>query len=469
MKNCKKPVYFIVFIFIMSTLLSSCSVNESIPANSTAINANERLIKETRILETIKELSSDKYKGRLAGTEENEKAAQYLAQCFEKVKLESPEGLDNYIQKYTTKVQIIKNEPVLQLEDKDGKVIKKFKYTENFVIRALSNKTRDIDIKAPLFKVESLEAMDELKDSMDGKIVLFPISSIKDKTTGELVSLLYRHNVLAGIGEFDTKSKYRKYSSIPITPLCGPWVMGGYKPYLFADNDTYKELSEAADKNLFLRFICSFEQDFKRPVSNVIGLIEGSDPKLKDEYIIIGSHFDHLGDNMNGTYNPGALDNASGTAGLLEIARIVKSNKIQPKKSILFIAFNGEEYGMKGSKHYVNNPIYPLDKAVMINMDMIGAAENMPLTIAIKDYSGFELQSELYKYAKELNIEAKRGESSGSDHASFASEGVASVMLIDRDFENGYHSPNDNMEDISKSKIEQVVKLVLHYIDKNAY
>nr|WP_303740740.1 M28 family metallopeptidase [Lutispora saccharofermentans] len=238
---------------------------------------------------------------------------------------------------------------------------------------------------------------------------------------------------------------------------------------MLVDNDTFVELAQAADKGLYLRFICSFEEDFRKPVSNVIGLIEGSDPKLKNEYIIVGAHFDHVGDNKNGTYNSGALDNASGTAGLVEIARVIKSGKIQPKKSILFIAFNGEESGFTGSEYYVNNPVYPLDRAAMINMDMIGASKEMPITIASADKSGYGLQDEMYEYARALGIEARKGDMAGSDHYSFAQVGVASVMLIDEDWGNGYHSPNDNMEDISKTKIEQIVKLVLHYIDKNAY
>ncbi len=111
---------------------------------------------------------------------------------------------------------------------------------------------------------------------------------------------------------------------------------------------------------------------------NVVGLIEGSDQKLKNEIVMGGGHYDHVGvkrkykEGEDYIYN-GADDNASGTAATMAIAKAVTSLKIKPKRSILFICFIGEEKGLYGSKYYVDHPLFPLENTVaMINMDMVG-------------------------------------------------------------------------------------------------
>ena len=123
--------------------------------------------------------------------------------------------------------------------------------------------------------------------------------------------------------------------------------------------------------------------------ANVIGILDGSDPTLKNEAIVIGAHYDHLGLGGEGSLAPkeggihhGADDNASGTAGVLELARFFTSPGNRPRRTIVFIAFGGEEEGLLGSNYYVNHPIVPLANTVaMINMDMIGRMKNNKLIV----------------------------------------------------------------------------------------
>ena len=127
------------------------------------------------------------------------------------------------------------------------------------------------------------------------------------------------------------------------------------------------------------------------PAYNVVGLLEGSDPVLKNEHIVIGAHYDHLGRGGEGSgsltpnsgdIHHGADDNASGTAGLLELARVFSEQKPKLKRSIIFIAFGGEEEGLLGSNYYVNHPVAPLANTIaMINMDMIGRMKDRKLVI----------------------------------------------------------------------------------------
>src|ERR1051326_8831010 len=125
--------------------------------------------------------------------------------------------------------------------------------------------------------------------------------------------------------------------------------------------------------------------------ANIVGVIEGNDPLLKEEAIVVGAHMDHLGMGGpgSGSLQPdtvaihhGADDNASGTAGLLEIAQYFSARHESIHRSIVFIAFSGEELGLLGSAYYVKNPFLPLAKTIaMINMDMIGRLTDGKLVV----------------------------------------------------------------------------------------
>ncbi len=110
--------------------------------------------------------------------------------------------------------------------------------------------------------------------------------------------------------------------------------------------------------------------------SNVIGWIEGSDPVLKQEAIVIGAHLDHLG--LNPDLMPGAHDNASGVAVMLGVAEALATAKIPLKRSIVFVAFGAEEQGVKGSEYYVSHPFMPNAKTVaMLNLESVGRGESI--------------------------------------------------------------------------------------------
>lgn len=203
------------------------------------------------------------------------------------------------------------------------------------------------------------------------------------------------------------------------------------------------------------------------PASNVAGYIEGSDPVLKNEVVIIGAHYDHVG--YKSVHQPGedyiyngADDNASGTGGLMAIARAFASMEIKPKRSLLFIAFAGEELGLLGSRAYTETPIFPLEKtAAMLNMDMIG--RNNPDSLFIIGSSRCPELVELVKKENEkigfkLGMDME-GFISGSDNYSFLSKGVPSVF-----FNTGetsyYHQLNDEASTINMLKASRVCRLV---------
>lgn len=202
--------------------------------------------------------------------------------------------------------------------------------------------------------------------------------------------------------------------------------------------------------------------------ANIIGLVEGTDPKLKDEYIVIGAHMDHLGWGLQGgsmytgklpAIHYGADDNASGTAGMLELAHYFAANP--PKRSLIFIAFSGEELGLLGSAYYTNHPIIPLEKTVaMLNMDMIGRLRDDVLSV-----SGVDTSPVWRPLLEELNREAgfkmtySGGGFGGSDHTSFFVKKIP-VLFFFTGMHPEYHTPADKPETINAPGAARVARLV---------
>ena len=120
--------------------------------------------------------------------------------------------------------------------------------------------------------------------------------------------------------------------------------------------------------------------NFKSPAFNVVGVIEGTDPELKKEYVVLSAHYDHIGVGTDGDVFNGADDDGSGTTGVLEIAEAFSKAKKEgkgPKRSILFMTVVGEEKGLLGSEWYSEHPVFPLENTITnLNIDMIGRVGN---------------------------------------------------------------------------------------------
>ncbi len=222
---------------------------------------------------------------------------------------------------------------------------------------------------------------------------------------------------------------------------------------------------------------------------NVLGVIEGSDPKLKNEYFVVGAHYDHNGRWEDYIYN-GADDNGSGSVGVMNIARAIAASPVKPKRSIVFALWTGEEEGLLGSRYYVQNPAFPIEKTVgYLNYDMISRAYDQAtlqrsvrqyadipgaqdlvkkmrapwvVTVSATEKSGFtELQREMNQYiGLDLIIrESPLGVGSGgSDHASFASAKVPFVYYMAA-MTQDYHQPSDSVEKVSGELIAKISQI----------
>ncbi len=200
---------------------------------------------------------------------------------------------------------------------------------------------------------------------------------------------------------------------------------------------------------------------------NVVALLRGDDPDRRTEIVIVGAHYDHLGRGPFGSLEPdaneihnGADDNASGVAALLETAdRLV--HRQPPARSILFIAFTGEEFGLLGSAHYTRSPTIPLERAVaMLNLDMVGRLGTGPLIVYGIDTAA-EWEELVSETAAELGLEvAFNGSGYGpSDHTSFYSSDIP-VLHFFTNVHSEYHKPTDDWELIDVEGLFSVSALV---------
>ncbi len=206
---------------------------------------------------------------------------------------------------------------------------------------------------------------------------------------------------------------------------------------------------------------------------NVIAFLEGSDPKLKDEAVIIGGHYDHIGvqrkqetakeyvSSHDYIYN-GADDNASGTSGMLAVAKAFATLTENPKRSVIFMAFAGEEKGLLGSASYVRKPLWPLVKtAAMLNLDMI--SRNNPDSLQI---IGARQNPGLVKIIRKQNKKVgfilaestDKQMDGGSDHASFFNKDVPSIFFF-TGFHPDYHGVSDNPDRCDAEKAARVARL----------
>jgi len=202
---------------------------------------------------------------------------------------------------------------------------------------------------------------------------------------------------------------------------------------------------------------------------NIIGFLEGTDPLLKSEALVIGAHMDHLGmgGEGSGSLRPdtsaihhGADDNASGTAGLLEVAQYLAANRSNLKRSVIFASFSGEELGVIGSEFYVQHPSFPLDQTVaMVNMDMIGRLKDSLLVVEGMGTSPSFEQLVRSDNADSLQLRLKPDGYGPSDHASFYGKNLP-VMFFFTNLHSDYHRPSDTWDKINYAGEEKVVKLV---------
>ncbi len=211
------------------------------------------------------------------------------------------------------------------------------------------------------------------------------------------------------------------------------------------------------------------------PAYNVLGVLEGSDPQLKDEWVVIGCHLDHLGI-RRGTIYPGADDDGSGSVGLMAIAQAFAKNSKRPRRSIMFAAFCGEEMGLIGSSYFAKNPPMKLSQIVTeLQIDMIGRNETGSRGIekaednenSVHLIGTKKLSKDLHELCLRLNKDRAKFDLEWdeenvfyrSDHWNFAKYGVP-IAFFFTGFHRDYHRPTDTIEKINFDKLARIARYV---------
>lgn len=192
---------------------------------------------------------------------------------------------------------------------------------------------------------------------------------------------------------------------------------------------------------------------------NVIGLLEGKDEKLKNEYIIIGAHLDHVGGQANKVYFPGANDNASGSAAVMEIAQAFAEGKIDNKRSIIFVLFTCEEQGLYGAKYLANHlPVKQEQVVAMMNMDCVGYGDSIQIGNGKSAPQLWQIAKQIDANNDKMMIDATWN-GGGADAAPFHDKGIPAIYFVTKNSYEHLHQLTDTFDTLNQPLYLQITKL----------
>jgi len=481
--------WFSVIIFVL------CSCNHYARSQSPEITAAE--------LEShVRFLASDDLEGRASGTEGNRAAAAYIAREFEKYGLLPGGDNGTYFQTFEFVSSVRAGEQNFVFFEgelvQDGRL--ELKHEVDF--RPFGFTTNDT-VYAPLvFAGYGISTPDSGYDdyaaiNAEGKVVVAlryspdgndPHSKFYRHGTFRSKARTAREHGAKGLiivsGEADDPSdeivklafdqSFANSGIVAISMKRWPFdeILKSIGHSLEQIQDSIRQTRQpmAFDIPRVKVYIQTDVEHIKSTSANVVGYLQGAESNYTNQVLVIGAHMDHLGYGGpgSGSLKPdtiavhnGADDNASGTAGLLELAEAFASTPDILTRSMVFVAFSGEELGTLGSGHYVQDPLFPMTQTVsMINMDMIGRLEDRSLTIYGTGTSP-QWESLLSKQNIDSLFELKLVEDGygPSDHAQFYGKDVP-VLFFFTGIHNDYHKPSDDWEKLNYTGQEQIVRFV---------
>ncbi len=405
-------------------------------------------------------LADDKLEGRRAGSNGEKLATEYLVAQFKSIGL-SPAGVNgSYLQPFDVAEgkQILKTTifNINQHELAVGTDYFPFSFSPNCSGFEAMVSPSLAETGQPWFKdIGDILLNNKENPHFDLQAQLrTEIKNAADK--GAKALILYNSSNLPDQLKFDAKDK-SEAASIPVLYL----MPGAREKYM-------NDLSAAYDTKIKVDI-----GPKSRQANNVVAYIDNG----AGQTIVLGAHFDHLGYGEDGNsmirtgekqIHNGADDNASGTAALIELARLLKKTK-SPKSNYLFIAFSGEELGLYGSKYYVDNPTIPLDKInYMINMDMVGRLNDSSKTITVGGFGTSPAWNEILYGVKKpgFNIKIDSSGTGPSDHTSFYRKNIP-VLFFFTGLHSDYHRPSDDAARINYNGELQIVNYINTVIQKS--
>lgn len=444
-------------------------------------------INSSNLIKTVEYLSSKELQGRLSGSVGYYKAADFFAKEFLNLGLK-PLSNKSFFQKFLIEYNEIKKAEFYSIINN---IKKKYTIGKDFVCRGFTG-SGNINAEVVFCGYGISEPQlgyDDYKDiDINGKVVLVfkqqPdwFLDSNHKWNPSLRNKAYTAFIKGAVGILFVPKPNAPEKQKPIgSVMDGEGIQLTNFPMLQIDYSVADELLKTAGEktlsdlqteidiykkpaskklNANAEINVEAEYSYHRTTMNVIGLLEGTDENLKDEYIIISAHLDHVGSQGGEIYFPGANDNASGSAAVLEIARaFVKSEELN-KRSILFVLFSNEETGSQGAKYFVDNPPVPLDKIIaVLNMDCIGSRDSIRVGNGLSSPELWSLAKTLDSIYTKSMVEGTWA-GGGADLTPFIEKGVNGLYFVTT---NGYqhlHLSSDKPETLNLSLYERAVKLV---------
>lgn len=440
------------------------------------------------LMSYLNEQIDDKYEGRLTGTKGYQECAEWLSGEFTKWGL-SPAGENgSWFQWFKIPYTLVLPDCGLSLHIpvKDGNtILKNYRYISEYMPGSTSGSgevTGEVVYAGYGITAPELGYDDYAKIDVKGKIVLIEREAPVSPDAGaEKFNPWYDHSFhqskLANAVKHGATGMIYNYGPIAnpnndyfedfIYVHIGDSVVNDiFKGTGMNHESVIKEIDSALKPHSFntkkvVTIKMSTQHFPEGKGSNVIGLIKGTDPVLSNETIIIGAHLDHLGKCYE--IIPGANDNASAVAVMMGVARALAQNKIPLKRSVAFIAFGSEEQAIIGSKEYLENPVMPLEKSILLNMDGVGigtaiganAGRNYPHLWSFIENANSKYIHRPLTTNNFANLGRPR-----LDAARFLSAGVPSLSFYTYGSVNHYHTPLDNIEIIKPEIMEDLCQLL---------
>lgn len=428
--------------------------------NSYVNNFDSTLFNESNVYNHIKELSSPRYAGRLAGSEGNKRALSYIEQQFMQVGIAPAGDSDTYYQGLKTMVPNYKSHPYLRVRDHKGNLLKEFEFGKDF-LESMDNYGSSGQFQGHLmFIAKDIRAYlpEELKDKVIVKAGLMDKDMEYAIDCGVKGILMVTTNPTGNLTRAAVSIKSKKGKEIPVQSLT--W-------------SSFETLAGYARQNMLVEI--SQESPYELvSTPNVLGKITGRNEDAG--YVIISAHLDHVGSAFESGYFPGALDGASGIGMMLELARVMKQQTIVPEQTILFVAWNGQEYGQSGSRYYADHPLYPLAKTQVLVLNMLGDSNNADLVLDSSDQLGRTYSSKLGQYLSVSGLTVKESQSGVSDDQTpFVEKGIPAVLVKENLSINNKHSYyavhtfGDTIDNISRQNLQGSGAGLLSYIKAEIY
>ncbi|RKY86790.1 hypothetical protein DRQ09_05555, partial [candidate division KSB1 bacterium] len=435
--------------------------------------------------EYVRKLSSPEFKGRQSGLEGGEKAAEWIAMKFEEFGLKPGGDNGTFFQEFP--LLVTEEKPPVKFElinDRRGRVKYFLEYDFDLFTNSGSGKVEAEIVFAGLGICEPEKGRDDYAGiDVKGKIVMVYRANPADgKDWSREYSRDYKVRVahekgavgfLLVQGERAIKGG-AIHENAYFEDMPGFWVSRkvGRDIFKYTGINFDNTLRDLPKKVISFNTgkIALMETNVERKIPgrsrNVIGIIPGTDPELKDEYIVIGGHMDHVGIDGDGNIYPGADDNASGTSVVMELARAIIAGKKEHKRSLIFSAFAAEEQGLLGSTYFVNHPPVSEDKIVaMFNFDMVGEGNQ---GIGISGMENFPLiWDKLYQSLPEnrrKKIRLSRARGSGSDHYPFMQKLIPAIGHFSIGDHPFYHGVEDKVDLISANVLENIGNQSMEFI-----